>query len=377
MARLRVLAAVLGVGVVLGPAAMSAPAGITPPEVLSVMERVADWQLAHPSRHPPADWTQGAGYTGMMALASISASPRFLEAMRRMGEANGWKPGPRIYLADDYCVGQAYAELYLTDRDPRMIEALRRNFDFILSHPKDDNLDFDPIRNPDRLDRWSWCDALFMGPPTWIRLYAATGRKAYLDFAVNKWWKTSDFLYDPGEHLYFRDSTYFSKREANGQKVFWSRGNGWVIAGLARMLEFLPVDDPLRPRFERQFREMAERLRGVQQTDGLWRSSLLDPEDYPAKETSGSGFYCYAFAWGVNNGLLDRAEFAPAALRAWKALVDSVSSEGRLTHVQPVGADPRKFDPDSTEPYGVGAFLLAGSEIHTLVGPTRRLAFAP
>jgi len=345
----------------------SPPPDPTPAAVLSVMEHVADWQLAHPSPHSPTDWTQAAGDAGLMALAGTSGSPRFLDALLKMAEANAWKPGPRLYDADDHCVGQTYAELYFRRHDPRMIAPLRERFDWILAHPKDDNLVFDPARNPDARDRWSWCDSLFMGPPAWIRLYVATGEKAYLDFMVEKWWKTSDFLYDKEEHLYFRDSTYFERREANGKKVFWSRGNGWVMGGLVRVLQYLPADHPARPRFVQQYREMADKILLCQQPDGLWHSSLLDPVSYPLKETSGSGFYCYALAWGINQGLLDRGKFKPAVVRAWRELVECVTPEGKLTHVQPIGADPRKYDENATEVYGVGAFLLAGSEVHRLL----------
>jgi rhamnogalacturonyl hydrolase YesR len=335
--------------------------------VLRIMERVADWQLANPSTHAATDWTQAAGYAGMMALADLSASPRFLDSMLKMARTNEWKLGPRLYHADDHCVGQTYAELFFRFKDPSMIAPMRERFDSILAHPKDGDLDFDAVRNPDRLDRWSWCDSLFMAPPAWIRLYSATGEKAYLNFAVGKWWQTSDFLYDRDEHLYVRDSTYFSRREANGKKVFWSRGNGWVLAGLVRMLQYLPADDPSRPRFQRQYSEMADKILSCQQTDGLWRASLLDPADYPLKETSGSGFYCYALAWGVNQGLLDRGRFEPAILNAWQGLAACVTNEGRLTHVQPIGADPKQFNEAATETYGIGAFLLAGSEVFRLL----------
>jgi rhamnogalacturonyl hydrolase YesR len=205
-----------------------------------------------------------------------------------------------------------------------------------------------------------------MAPPAWVRLWVATGNRAYLDFAVTHWWQTSDYLYDPAEHLYFRDSTYFKRREANGKKVFWSRGNGWVLGGLVRVLQFLPPDHPARPRFERQFEEMAARLVGLQQPDGFWHSSLLDPEHYPEPEESGSGFYCYGLAWGINHGLLERTRDLPTVLRAWAALESCVRPDGKLVHVQPIGADPKKFDPDATESYGVGSFLLAGSEVYRL-----------
>ena len=119
------------------------PADLTPAAVLSTMERVADWQLANPSTHLPTDWTQGAGYTGMMALASTSSSPRFLEAMMKMAGTNEWKLGPRPYHADDHCVGQTYAELFFRSKDPAMIAPMRERFDWILAHPSGDNLDFD------------------------------------------------------------------------------------------------------------------------------------------------------------------------------------------------------------------------------------------
>jgi rhamnogalacturonyl hydrolase YesR len=357
----------LGSAAALGaaPRPCDAPA---PAAVLSIMERVGDWQLAHPSKHPAKGWTQAVGDAGFMALAGISPHPRFLEAMRRAGEANDWRLGPRPYEADDYCIGQTYAELYLRYHDPRMIAALRADFDFILAHPKDDNLEFSETENPDYLDRWSWCDSLFMGPPAWVRLYAATGRGAYLDFAVEHWRQTSEFLYDPGERLFFRDSSYFNRREANGRKMFWSRGNGWVMGGLVRVLQYLPSGHPDRSRFESQFRDMAAAVLACQQSDGFWRSSLLDPASYPLRESSGTALYCYALAWGVNQGLLDRAKFEPGVLKAWRGLVSCVTPEGRLTHVQPIGSDPKKFDPNSTEIYGVGAFLLAGSEIYRLGG---------
>lgn len=337
--------------------------------VLAVMERAADWQLANPSQWGPLHWHNAAFCTGVMALAGVSPSPRFHDAMMQLGEKHGWQLAGRIYHADDHAVGQTWAELYFRHQDPRMISPMRGCFDHVLAHPKDDNLEFDAAKNPDRLDRWSWCDALFMAPPAWIRLWKATGDTRYLDFAVTKWWVTSEFLYDPEEKLYFRDSTIFARREPNGRKVFWSRGNGWVMAGLVRMLQHLPAGHLARSRFETQFREMAAAVLACQQADGLWRAGLLDAAAWPMQETSGSGFFCYAFAWGVNEGLLPREPYGAAALRTWTALERFVQPDGRLTHVQPVGYTPVTFDPDHTEPYGVGAFLLAGSEIHRLMSP--------
>jgi unsaturated rhamnogalacturonyl hydrolase len=344
-------------------AACAAAGASEPAKVLSLMERVADWQLANPSAHKPTDWTQGAGYAGIMALAGLSESPRYRDAMVAMGENNGWQLGPKKYYADDHCVGQAYAELYEQLRDPRMIAPMKERFDFILANPHDGLLVF---RTPRNQDRWSWCDALFMAPPAWARLHRMTGNESYLDFMIREWWVTSDYLYDKDEHLYYRDSTYFDKREANGAKVFWGRGNGWVMGGLVRVLQYLPTNHPSRERFEKQFKDMSAKLLACQQADGMWRASLLDPASYPLKETSSTGFFTYALAWGVNQGLLDRATCEPAVRKAWASLVECVAADGKLTHVQPIGADPQKFPDDSTEVYGVGAFLLAGSEIYRM-----------
>ncbi len=385
MKPLRLLTAALGAGLLffnLVPAGAQLPAtepvipkplvttnpadAITPATVLNVMQRVADWQLANPSKHRADDWTQGAGDAGMMALAGISGDAKYRNAMRAMGETNGWKPGPRKFHADDHCVGQTYAELYFLWREPKMIAPLQARFDDILANPPTaPSLDFTQPKAKAQ-EYWAWCDALFMGPPSWVRLYTATGDEKYLDFAVKEWWHTTDYLYDKDEHLYFRDSTYFKKTEANGKKVFWGRGNGWVMGGLVRTLQYLPTNHPDRARFEQLFKDMSAKILTCQQPDGLWRASLLDPDSYPLKETSGSGFYTYALAWGVNQGLLDRATFEPAVRKAWAALVGCVDADGKLTHVQPIGADPKKFAEDSTEVYGVGAFLLAGSEIYRM-----------
>ena len=359
------LAAVLFLAAAPAPAQPVAP-DMAPKAVLDVMQRVADWQLANPAKDSTTGWIQAAGEAGFMELAGISGDTKYRDAMRAMGETNNWKTGPRLYDADDHCVGQTYAELYLLYREPKMIAPLREKFDAILAKPSAvQSLEFSNPQTKAR-ENWSWCDSLFMGPPAWVRLYAATGDSRYLDFAVTNWWRTADYLYDQDEHLFFRDSTFFKKQEANGKKVFWSRGNGWVIAGLVRTLQYLPMNHPDRPRFEKLFAEMAAKILTCQQPDGLWHASLLDPASYPLKETSGSGFYTYAFAWGVNQGLLERTNFEPAIRKAWTALVSCVAADGKLTHVQPVGSDPKSFAEDSTAPFGVGAFLLAGSEIYRL-----------
>jgi rhamnogalacturonyl hydrolase YesR len=199
-------------------------------------------------------------------------------------------------------------------------------------------------------------------------LYEATGDHRYLDHMNREWWATTDALYVPGDRFFARDQSFLDLRERNGRGLYWARGNGWVVAGLARVLDLFPKDHADYPRYLALYRDLMEAVLAAQQSDGLWRPGLLDPSTHPARETSGSAFNTFALAWGLNRGLLDRARFEPAARRAWLALAECVNADGKLEHVQPIGAAPEGFDPHHTEPFGVGAFLLAGSEIYRLAG---------
>jgi rhamnogalacturonyl hydrolase YesR len=361
----------LACGAAAASAQSPAPAGATQAfsaaadraAVVKVMSAVADWQLANPSTHEPYDWTQAAFYTGVMAFAGVTDAPKYVDAMRAMGERNQWRPGLRPGHADDYAVAATYAQLYQRDKNKAMLGPSLALFNFLLTRRYDDSLVWGGgIENREL----AWCDALFMGPPAMAAVSAATGDRRYLDLADRLWWKTTDYLYDRTEHLYYRDSRYFDQREKNGRKVFWSRGNGWVIAGLARLLQDMPADFRGRDRYETLFREMAGAVLAAQSVDGYWRSSLLDPDSRPNPETSGTGFFVFALGWGVKQGLLDREKYEPAVRKGWEALVRAVHPDGMLGWGQQIGAEPGSAGADSTEVYGTGAFLLAGSAVHAL-----------
>jgi rhamnogalacturonyl hydrolase YesR len=331
--------------------------------ILKVMIAAADWQLEHPSTHAPYDWTQAAFYTGTMALAAVTDDPKYVGAMKAMGEKNQWRPGLRPGHADDYAVIATYAQIFQRDKDKQMLAPALALFNFLASRKYDEPLLWGGAIETREL---AWCDALFMGPPALAAVSVATGDRKYLDLANRLWWKTTDYLYDKEERLYYRDSRYFEQREKNGRKVFWSRGNGWVIAGLARLLQDMPADYPERGRYVALFREMAEKVRTLQGQDGYWRASLLDPDSRPNPETSGTGFFTFSLAWGINAGVLDRATFEPHVRRGWEAMVRSVHPDGMLGWVQEIGAEPGSATYESTEVYGVGALLLAGSEVQKL-----------
>ena len=334
---------------------------MTKDAIVTVMSAVADWQIANPSRHSLTDWTQGAYFAGLTEFAKMYKDDKYFQELKRIGDKTGWKLGNRKYHADDQAVGQMYVDMYLKYKDPVMLKDTQEVFDYVIKNRSYMPLD---LRRPrDGKDRYWWCDSLFMGPPALAKLTTATGDSKYIDFMTEEWKYSYWYLYDQKEHLFFRDCNYFDRREANGKKVFWSRGNGWVMGGLVRVLDEMPKDYPDRPFFEKLYKEMASKVAEILPKDGLWHSSLLDLVSFPSKEASGSGFYTYALAWGINRGYLDKEQYLPIVTGAWQNLVNCVHPNGKLGYVQPIGADPRKVQSHQTEIYGVGAFLLAGSEM--------------
>lgn len=341
---------------------------ITQKVVLKQMKAVADWQLDHmpePGNHPRHyhhwDWTNAALYTGISAMYQTSGSKKYVKALESFASAVDWSCGPRFRHADDVCIGQTYLELYEIDPEPYKIAKIKARMDSLMADPE-----------PGRVDYW-WCDALYMSPPTLARLASVTGNIDYLDYMNEMWWDANDFLYDTTEHLYYRDDRFRIKedgsgrREPDGSKVFWSRGNGWVIAGIVRVLQYMPEDYPDRDKYISLYLDMAQKITSLQGEDGLWKASLLYPEGHQHGETSGSGFFCYALAWGINNGILERDVFLPVVMNAWEGLTSAVNDEGKLGWVQRIGSAPDAISPGGTEVYGVGAYLLSGSEIIKLV----------
>jgi unsaturated rhamnogalacturonyl hydrolase len=337
-----------------GPVAMDVSAELKPKAVKHAMAKVADWQLKQAEAKFSTDWTYAALYDGLLAASRTTGDKRYQDAVLKFAEREKWQLGPRFSHADDEAVAQSYLDLYMEDRKPERIAAIQAEADKLLVRPDDA-----------KKDLWWWCDALFMAPPALARLYKATGEARYLDYMDREWALTTEHLYDSNAHLYSRDAGYLEKREKNGAKLFWSRGNGWVMAGLARVIPYLPAG-PMKAKYEAQFKDMAKAVAAIQGPDGLWRSGLLDPDSYPNPEVSGSAFFTFALAWGINDGLLDRATYEPVVARAWKGLIGHVYADGRLGSIQRIGAAPGDVSPGGSYVYGVGAFLLAGSEVEKM-----------
>jgi rhamnogalacturonyl hydrolase YesR len=339
--------------------------------------RLADWQLARMgdavpvSRKTnetanPRSWEQAAFWIGMTALADAGGPPRIRQAIMAMGNANRWLPGDRLYFADDHAITQSYLWAAANGADEAARAPTLRAFEKVVSEPAVTTLAFyvpaQGYGETECLKRWCWCDALFMAPPAFVELSRQTGDDRYRVFAMREFRATTDFLFDPVEHLYYRDSRFFERRDAKGRKMFWSRGNGWVFAGIARIIPKLDKGGADRRRMEALFVEMAGRLKGLQKPDGYWAPSLLAPEDSPP-ETSGTAFYTYGMAWGIQAGLLPREEYEPAVQRGWAALSRAIQPDGRLGWVQQVSDRPEAVAASDTQYYGVGAFLLAATAV--------------
>ena len=338
-----------------GPLAHDLSGDIKPAAIQAAMRKVGDWQNARLADKPSQDWTFATLYIGMLSASQTLNEPRYRDTVLHIAEHFNWTLGPRQIHADDQAIGQSYLWLYAQKKEADRITPLRTQYDEVMKLPDD------PAKPV-----WWWCDALFMAPPVWSGLSATTHDPKYLAYLHREWKITSDLLWDKDEHLFFRDATYFEKREKNGKKIFWSRGNGWVMGGLARMLETLPANDPNRAFYLQKFRDMAASTLKLQGQDGLWRPGLLDADNYPYPEISGSAFFVYAYAWGLNHGLLDPAIYGPAVQHGWAGLVSHIYEDGRLGSIQPVGAAPGAYTPGSSYVFGVGAFLLAGTEMNTL-----------
>lgn len=337
-------------------------------QIEKAMVKALEWQEAHPIfALAPTDWTNGAYYVGVSKAHEATKNPIFLAALKTMGYYNEWKPLYRTYHADDVAISYMYLYANATRKNLVDLEPTKEFLDTHLYEPNPwkDGTD----KKKEKKILWWWCDALFMAPPV-ITVYAKqTGEQKYLDAMHKYYMETYDLLYDKEEKLFARDTRYQwgvnekNLKEPNGKKIFWARGNGWVLGGLALVLSDLPEDYQHHDFYVNLYKEMAARIKDLQHEDGLWRTSLLSPESWNHGEVSASGFYTFALAWGINNELLDKAEYAPAVKKAWKELTACQHDNGMVGWVQDIGADPQPATADSWQNYGTGAFLLAGSEL--------------
>ncbi len=323
----------------------------SPDEIIAIMHRVNDYTFSHPWKPHDRNWIRATYYTGVMALYRTTRDERILNQALTWARQHEWQEGDEQAPANRKTCGQTYLELYFIKRDQVRIARIRAYVDRRI------------VQADEPKEAWYYCDTLYVAPPTLAMLGKATGQPKYYDYLHKMYWGVVDHLFDQRRGLFYRDQRFIDKTNKNGKKIFWSRGNGWVIAGIPRVLTYLPPADPYYERYVRLLRKMAASIAGVQGDDGLWRTNLADPDAYPDPETSGTAFFCYALAWGINQGDLDRAKYLPVVTKAWKGLVAAVHPSGKLGWVQRVDHQPHAVESHQTHEYAAGAFLLAGSEM--------------
>ncbi|MFT4093848.1 MAG: glycoside hydrolase family 88 protein [Niabella sp.] len=316
---------------------------------------------------PSNIWTRAVYYEGLMALYAVDPQKKYYDYAVDWGGKHQWglRGGVTTKNADNQCCGQTYIDLYRIDKKENRTRDIKTCMDNVIASGKDDD--------------WSWIDAIQMGMPVFTKLGVLYNDKKYFDkmYAIYSYTKNKhgeNGLYNREDHLWWRDKDFVPPyKEPNGQDCYWSRGNGWVLAALVRVLEELPESDQHRSEYIGDFKDMCAALLKIQQPDGLWTASLHDPSHFGGKEISGSSLFIYGFAWGVRKGFLDKNTYTPALTKAWNAIVkDALHKNGFLGYVQGTGKEPKDGQPvtytsvPDFEDYGLGCFLLAGSEVFKL-----------
>ncbi|WP_114790841.1 glycoside hydrolase family 88 protein [Niabella yanshanensis] len=316
---------------------------------------------------PSNIWTRAVYYEGLLALNTIDPQKKYYDYAVDWGEKHKWglNGGTATKNADNHCCGQTYIDLYLIDKKEERIKDIKTSIDNVIASGKNDD--------------WSWIDAIQMGMPVFTKLgnlYNDTKyfEKMYEMYSYTKNNHGDKGLYNREDHLWWRDKDFDPPyKEPNGEDCYWSRGNGWVVMALVRAMEELPKSDPHYAEYLQDFKDMCTALVKIQRPDGLWTASLHDPNHYGGKEITGTACFTYGFAWGVRKGILDKKIYQPSLTKAWNAMVkDAVHKNGFLGYVQGTGKEPKDGQPvtyTSTpdfEDYGLGCFLLAGTEVYKL-----------
>ena len=320
------------------------------------------------NRERPSNiWTRAVYYEGLMALYAVDKKKEYLDYAIDWGTKHKWglRDGIQTRNADNQCCGQTYIDLYLLDKKEERIKDIKASIDI--------------MKGTEKVDDWNWIDALQMGMPVFVRLGVIYNDTSYFSrmyemYAFSKYRHGGNGLYNPAEKLWWRDKDFVPPyKEPNGGNCYWSRGNGWVVAALVRTLQMLPKTDPHYNEYLQDYKDMLKALLPLQRTDGFWNASLADPTNFGGKELTGTALFVYGMAWGINNNLIDKETYKPVMLNAWNAMVnDCIHSNGMLGYVQGTGKEPKDGQPVSYdkipdfEDYGLGCFLLAGSEVYNL-----------
>lgn len=342
--------------------------------ILFIINKVnSHWQKTHP-KPDRAFWHPAAYHTGNIEAYKVTGNEDFLQYSKKWAEHNDWKGAKsddksewkynygetddHVLFGDWQIAFQTYADIYTLEgsKDASKISRAREVMEYQM--------------NTANNDYWWWADGLYMVMPVMTKLYNITGNEKYLEKLYEYFQYANSIMYDPEAGLYYRDAKYVypKHKSLNGKKDFWARGDGWVFAGLAKVIQDLPESAENKDFYIQRFQEMAKALKSAQQPDGYWTRSILDPEHAPGPETSGTAFFTYGFAWGINNRILKKEDYEEVIKNSWQYLSKTaLQDNGAVGYVQPIGekAIPGQVvDKNSTADFGVGAFLLAASEMY-------------
>jgi unsaturated rhamnogalacturonyl hydrolase len=354
--------------------------------IKNIIWQVNNYQINHPLAENDDIWIRGTYYTGVMASYQATGNILYLKQCNSWGEEHDWKI-PAIEMtsetsgANAMTCSQTWLESYMIDKEKYKIQ------------PTIEHLESPGLKNPVNCpltyyyegDAERYVDATFVCAPALAMLSKITGNPKYLSWMDSFFWDVYGALYSQEDNLFYRDQRfmyqkcepdinhddnarqpYIYKVTSSGKKVFWSRGNGWAFAALARILKYTPAEYVNYARYKELYVKMAIELKNRQQPDGFWYPNLDDPNDYGSRETSGTGFFSYGLAWGINNGILSPEEYLPIVEKSWKALVSAVSEEGKVQWGQKVAFSPHKILQEDTQEYVSGMFLLAASEMYKM-----------
>ena len=315
---------------------------------------------------PSHIWTRAVYYEGLMALFNIDKKKIYYDYAVDWANKHNWnlRDGIKTRNADNQACGQTYIDLYRIDKKEERIKNIKASIDSMMAS--------------DKIDDWTWIDAIQMGMPVFARLGVVYNDTNYFHrmhemYDYTKYKQGGNGLYNVSDGLWWRDKDFTPPyKEPNGKNCYWSRGNGWVVAALVRILQLVPTTDPNYNEYLNDYKSMMNAIAPLQRPDGYWNVSLHDSTHFGGKELTGTSLFTYGMAWGINNGFLNRKNFLPLVIKAWKGLSQSVHSNGFLGYVQGTGKEPKDSQPvgydnvPDFEDFGLGCFLLGASEVYQL-----------
>lgn len=329
-------------------------------------------------------WDPAAYHTGNMEVYKLLKDDKQLDYTRRWAYHNNWsgatEADPSRWKYANYGEGKDYVlfgdwqvcfQTYIDLYNLAIANGGTDTDNYFMVKRAKEVMHYEAYSKKD--DYWWWSDALYMVMPVMTKMYKLTGDVQYLDKLYENLLYSDRIMLDQETGLYYRDARYVypNHKSVNGKKDFWARGDGWVLAGLAKVLQDLPKDYKHYKFFVDKFQRLADIVAKTQQKDGYWTRSILDPNHAPGPETSGTAFFAYGIMWGVNNGFLAKKDYKKCIDRAWQYISETaVQADGKVGYVQPIGdrAIPgQTVDANSQANFGVGAVLLAACEYYRYI----------